>query len=58
MFSFDSNMFYNYCLLEIIIFGIKTMGCVSILHVFCLDVTFARFSSVSGKLTISHIIAH
>ena len=34
------------------------MSYVSILHVFCLVVKFARFSSSSGKLTISHIIAH
>ena len=39
-------------------FGIKIMSYVSILNVFCLDIQFARFSSSSGKLTISHIIAH
>ena len=30
----------------------------NILHAFWSDVKFARFSSGSGKLTISHIIVH
>ena len=34
------------------------MSYVNILYVSWLDVQLARFSSGSGKLTISHIIAH
>ena len=34
------------------------MSYVSMLHVFCLEVKFARISSGSGQLTISNIIAH
>ena len=54
MCNFDSNMFYFW--LNINLFGIKIISYVNIVHVFCLDVTFAWFSSDSEKLTVFHNI--